>query len=478
MCRRVDRGRRRCTLSHVGGSAANIGARPPSAHAWCVAPSLTRRAAFAVLWNRFDICVTASVGHACAARSGRLNTVIDFQTSLSNTASCRSWAGLHLCKRASGFARLSAAMFGPTNSTMQRYEADLGEWKSICDGMDAAEARALAVLAPGPCELCQYWAQQCVALNCEMPCRLTYHSVCMSGSFVCCVSAPASIACDPNRAIWQHHALQIQELWWLVRLLAENLCVRPLTPWYVYHADVGLERPPKPAPPRGDFCEDCCENCVKCGTNDLCECECDCSCERMLYHVNRRLRSYLCTYSGAHACHPSQCFGPCPCILWQAPTLAPATEAAACESSGGEGAPRLEHQPSYQAWVRFGADGAGGGSKGATCPAGCCPCVIETQMARHLRWDREYDRAREARTAAFYERRNAVARGEPVAPEEADYMAFVPTGVAAAPEPINADEHCCEKAQGRLCALALMGTCCAGAYLGSVALHGGVLLVI
>ena len=365
-------------------------------------------------------------------------------------------------------------IFGPSNQTMRRYEAECAEWQAVCDDMAAAEARALAVYAPGPCELFQYWCQTATGLCCEMPCRLGYHSACLSCAFVCCHATPPEIACDPEREIWQHHAMQIQEYWWLSRMLIENLCVRPLTPWYVYQADVGLERPPKPAPPRGDCCEDCFENCFKCGTTDICECECDFSCERLLYHVNRRLRSYLCTLSGWHACHPSQCLGPCPCIAYQAPP--PPSEN---DEEGDAPPPSVAAQSSYKAWVRFDRNGGGTSSGGACSQCVCSYCPIETQAARHMRWDREYEQARRDRTAAFYARRSAVARGEPItAEEEAAYVKFVPTGEAAPPEAADADSHCCEKFQGRLCALGMVGTCCAGVYLGVAAVHGGALLML
>ena len=98
---------------------------------------------------------------------------------------------------------------------MQRYEEELAEWHAVCEEMSDAEAVALAALAPGSCELCQYWAQQCVGVGFEVPCRIVYHTTCMSSAYCCCLST-----CDPERELWRHHAFAVQEYWWLTRLLA------------------------------------------------------------------------------------------------------------------------------------------------------------------------------------------------------------------------------------------------------------------
>ena len=352
-----------------------------------------------------------------------------------------------------------SSLFGPSAQTMRRYEEDLAEWRAVCDDMDLAEAQALEKFTPGPCELCQYWGQQCVGLCIEVPCRLMYHTTCMASAFACCLNAPPGglvpecLACDPDRAIWRHHAMTIQEYWWLSRLLAENLCIRPCTPWYVYSAEVGLIRPPKPTPPKG-----CCDDC--CGPqdgNDCCACDLDCSCERLLYHVNRRLRSLLCSYAGVDACHPSQCFGPCPWCIWQGG----AADNRMAEPAQPTKKRRTRLVPTSEGWMKLDES-----THGHSAPASCCACawptlpVFESQTARHLRWDQECEHARQARTAAFYERWDAVARGEPLTGGERAYVNFeVPTGDVAAIE-VEADAHRCERLQGRLAALAMLGCCC------------------
>ena len=100
-----------------------------------------------------------------------------------------------------------------------------------------------------------------------------------------------------------------------------------------------------------------------------------------LYFVNRRLRSMLCVYSGVHACHPSYCCGPCPCVH------------SATASSAGE------PQTSVQPWVRL--DDAGKDGR-ARC------CAWESVGARYARWDAEYDTSRRERTERFYARRAAI----------------------------------------------------------------------
>ena len=139
-------------------------------------------------------------------------------------------------------------------SAMRRYEDELAEWRAVCAEMAAAEQAALSTHVPGTCELCCYWTQECAGLVIEVPCRVGAHGVCMAGAFVGCAASPPvppECACDPGRAVWRHHASALQEYAWLARLLLENLCVRPQSPWYVYHAEVGLIRPPRPQPPRG-----------------------------------------------------------------------------------------------------------------------------------------------------------------------------------------------------------------------------------
>lgn len=358
-------------------------------------------------------------------------------------------------------------LFGPTPDAMRRHQADLDEWHAVCDDMAAAEQRALEVYAPGPCELCQYWGQQCIGLTLEVPLRLCYHTCCMTGAFVFCLNsppAPPSLACDPERAVWSHHAYSIQEYWWLARLLVENLCVRPCSPWYVYNAEVGLVRPPRPTPPVG-----CCDQfrgglsrCCCCGQPSSAKQECcdvDCQCERILFHVNRRLRAMLCTYAGVGACSLATCAGPCPCCV-----------AATSHSYDASVDPDEKKQSDDEAAEATAAP------RGELC---CFACLIETAAERHRRFDDEYEEARQARTAKFYERRNAVARGEPVASsDEALYAEFVPTGERPTAEPTEADTHMCERVQGRLAAAALFGCCCLSCYgvatgIGAV-LHPGV----
>lgn len=355
--------------------------------------------------------------------------------------------------------------------------------------MDAAEAYALHEFAPDLCELSQYWAQQAVGLCLELPCRLFYHSLCTAGTFVCCVSAPSPVACDPDRRIWRHHAFTTQLYYALPRLMLANLCLRPLAPWYVYDAEVGLVRPPKPpAPP--DPCCDCTGGHGGDGDQFGCDCDCDCCCERLLYLVNRKLRSLMAVYSGVHACHPSTCCGPCPCVVW----------------TKGDGPFALLDAPVFdKGSVRTG-DGR------------CGTCILESAAARYARWDVEYSSARRRRTEAFYAQRELVPHGVPVGASEADggeprvysrllsgsasllaYLwperspvddakggarpqghdasaheeettPYVELGEPASPPPPVGDSHRCEKVQGRLCSLALVSCCCTSV---ACVLHGG-----
>lgn len=348
-------------------------------------------------------------------------------------------------------------MFAPSATEMHRYQEELAEWRAVCEEMSDAEQNALSALAPSGCELCQYWSQQCVGFGCEVPCRIAYHTACMSSSYCCCLST-----CDPGRELWQHHAMAVQEYWWLTRILAENLCSHPCTPWYVYAAEVGLRRPPKPTPPK-DCCDDCC-------AGPSCDCDCDCSCERVVYHVNRQLRSMLCTFAGVHSCHPSQCIGPCPCLAWQRASPSPHDKTADCdEDSPADDAapPSLLPQASYTLWHKRREEPSR--DEAAEAADACCGaplCLVETLTARHLRWSAEYDRARRERTEAFYARRAATAKGEPV--PSCDYAEFVPTGEPSPPE-IEGDAHLSERIQGRVAAALLLGCCCAGVAAG---VHG------
>ena len=360
---------------------------------------------------------------------------------------------------------------GPLPSKMRRYEEELAEWKAICDEMTAAEKRAVARFRPDKCELCQYWAQQCVGCCVEIPSRLCYHTTCMVGSYVCCTTC-----CDEKRSVWRHHATVVQEYWWITKLLMENLCAHPCTPWYVYHAEVGLARPPKPEPPKG-CCDDMC-----CPPRPQKECDCDCSCERIVSHVNRHLRSLLCTFSGMHACHPSHCLGPCPCIAWHSQAQTPKDSDDASKEDVGsetdESPPVLGQQASYKMWLRTQeanfsapANHAGSGSRCCLLPGPCC--VIETTFDRHLRWAAEYDAARRERTDAFYRRRNAkaaVPSGEPITAADSLSTDYVKFGEPLEEEEVlDGDTHLCERVQGRAAALALLSCCCAGAIAG---VHG------
>ena len=129
---------------------------------------------------------------------------------------------------------------------------------------------------------------------------------------------------------------------------------------------------------------------------------------------------------------------------------------------------------------------------GADAFGGCLVC--ESPVARHARWDREYEHARRARTDAFYAQRasavEGVKLGEPTAgqatssgggdggsgskggdtkgdatDDDHPYTEMRDDeGVAVLGVPLRAevDTHCGEKLQGRLCATALFGCCCAG----------------
>ena len=336
-------------------------------------------------------------------------------------------------------------LFGPSTLTMRRYEAELAEWQATCDDMAAAEIRAAQSLQPDRCELGQYCAQQCVGLCLELPCRLGYHSACTIAGFVCCVSAPPECACDPERALWKHHAQAVQEYWWLGRLLLQNLAT-PCQPYYVYRAECGLTRPAKPTKPQGR-----CDSCCKCACGDDAKwfgaCDCDCSCERVLYHVNRRLRSMMCIYAGVDSCRPSTCVGPCPCCV------APQHEGAAPLPGAAPHAPKPP--------------------RATHCASCCCcpaPCAFESAIARHFRWDGEYADARRAHTSAFVEARAAVARGEPADEAQRAYHEFVPTGEAAVgPEVPGSGSHLCERVQGRVAACVLVGCCCAASVAGLAA---------
>ena len=372
----------------------------------------------------------------------------------------------------------SSNFFGPTNEEMIRYHDAVSEWEVVCKEMEAAEQRALFEQAPSCPELCAYWLQQVAALCFEMPCRCCYHSTCAAGAFVCCVSSPPFpkiCAFDPSRSLWRHHLAELQTYWALTRLVVENLAVRPAAPWYVYKAEHSLIRPPKPPPPPDDgkCCKDCCSPSKPSGA--CAECDCDCTCERVLYQVNRKLRSLLATWSGMHSCHPAQCCGPCPCITWRSHPLEDDEE----EEEEGEGGsehsapPKVAQMPSYA---------------GSWCGQDGC-LVCESPIARHMRWDREYEHARRTRTDAFYAQRAAAVEGIPLgapmagpgrtaagdgalrggdakeeaAMDEHPYMEMRDGAVGVGmPLKAEADTHLSEKIQGRCATALLFGCCCAG----------------
>ena len=255
-----------------------------------------------------------------------------------------------------------------------QYHADLAAWEAICREMAAEEAAARAAMAPGCCALTAYWVQQACGLVFEVPCRLTYHSICVCGTVTCCFCAPCG---DGERAVLHHHAQMVSHYAHLTRLLVFNL-LDPCAPIYLYHPDVSLERPPKPRPPPNDCCG-CCgpQECV-------CD-DCDPWCCASL--LQRHLRSLLCVFSGPHACHPAPCCGPCPCCRWE-----------------DDGPPRALRQLSVL--------------QAARCAPGCGGCVCESDLGRHMRWAAEDAEAKRLRTADFYARRKArlygaVRRGQP-----------------------------------------------------------------
>lgn len=388
-------------------------------------------------------------------------------------------------------------IFAPAAQDMERYHQAVAEWQAVCDDMDAAEAEALEHFAPGLCELSQYWLQQSAGLCLELPCRCAYHSACTAFSFVCCWSAPSSIACDPQGLMVRHHLEALQLYYSLPRLLLTNLCMRPLAPWYVYDAEVGLIRPPKPPPPP-DPCCDSQQHCCEC-----CESDCDCCCERIKYLVNRKLRSLLASYSGVHAFHPSTCCGPCPCVKWRSAAEGPFANL---------NPPKLARsEASFERWV--------------VCMGGSSSCELESAAARYARWDDEYDATRRRRTETFYAHRAEVPDGVPLDESDAagvqgrvgslhsfrslllshlwpDRKSPSNTGAGdglkaghssdlhgaaldheesnpyvalgeppSSPLMAEADSHACEKVQGRLCSAAMLSCCCAGIVLAA---NGGV----
>ena len=251
-----------------------------------------------------------------------------------------------------------------------QYHADLAAWEAICREMAAEEAAARAAMAPGCCALTAYWVQQACGLVFEVPCRLTYHSICVCGTVTCCFCAPCG---DGERAVLHHHEQMVSHYAHLIRLLVFNL-LDPCAPIYLYHPDVSLERPPKPRPP-----------CGCCGPQE-CVCD-DCDPRSCASLLERHLRSLLCVFSGPHACHPAPCCGPCPCCRWE-----------------DRGPPQVLRQLSVL--------------QAARCAPGCGGCVCESDLGRHMRWAAEDAEAKRLRTADFYARRNArlygaVRRGQP-----------------------------------------------------------------
>lgn len=300
---------------------------------------------------------------------------------------------------------------GADLSAQRNYERELEEWEAICREMSEAETAALAANVPRPCDLAGYWLQQCVGICCEVPLRTSYHAVCTGATYICCCHACGALHAQP---VFAHHVARVSEYWYLAGFLLENLLLRPTTPWYVYYTEVSLIRPPKPEPPPAPSTCNCCSDPCKdsCGAGE-CECECDCTCERVLYLVNRQLRSLLCTFSGCHACHPAAVCGPCPCCTWDS-TMQPA------------------RQHSYMHALR-----------GCSCAEGL---VCESSAARFSRWDGEYEAARQARTAAFYrarDERGPVLQGLPVhasvggSSSRGDYVKFVDEGERAAAPPVG-----------------------------------------
>ena len=125
---------------------------------------------------------------------------------------------------------------------------------------------------------------------------------------------------------------------------------------------------------------------------------------------------------------------------------------------------------------------------GSWCSADGC-LVCESPIARHVRWDQEYEAARRARTDAFYAQRESAADG--IVPgesatgrgliagsgtskgsskgdddeQETMYTEMLDEASIGVPLRAEADTHLSEKLQGRLCAAALWGCCCAGCIL-------------
>ena len=147
--------------------------------------------------------------------------------------------------------------------------------------------------------------------------------------------------------------------------------------------------------------------------------------ERIVSHVNRHLRSLLCTYSGMHACHPSHCLGPCPCIAWHSQAQPPKDSDDASKedvsSETDEPPPVLGQQASYKMWLRTQeANFSAGESRRlwfAMLPPPRTVLRLRPRLTGTSDGLQEYDAARRERTDAFYRRRNAkatVPSGEPI----------------------------------------------------------------
>eukprot|EP00966_Prymnesium_polylepis_P295096 6814771-Prymnesium_polylepis.1 len=196
--------------------------------------------------------------------------------------------------------------------TYAEYEDELKRWQETCAAMAAEEQHARALSSPGCCELSLYWVQQCAALGLELPLRLSYHAGTMALASCCCVPI-ASLCCSSDcsmrtTALRDHHHELCQQYCSLTHMLANNICQVPSHPWYVYQADVSLQRPPKPQPPppRSGCCDDECD--CDCKKDCACDCDdvCDGDCAQKIQSLaNRHVRSLLCCFSCHHSCHPA-----------------------------------------------------------------------------------------------------------------------------------------------------------------------------
>lgn len=212
---------------------------------------------------------------------------------------------------------------GGTESKPAGQGDPLEEWRLLCAAMTAHEERAARTASPdGCCILSGYCCLQCMGLVLEVPCRGCYHACCLAAStgcvwLTCGAELPASIG--------GHHALTLQEYYYLAHLIVSNLG-QPFDPVYIYKPDVRLKRPPPPgrtadaaarrAPPAKKDCCTCsctptCDNCTPGCTPELECCTCMSWFEPLLH---REIRSLLCVFSCLSACHCGRCCGPLPCV--------------------------------------------------------------------------------------------------------------------------------------------------------------------